>query len=267
MDLKNVNDNCVDCMVSFLPDNPDIEVFRECCRVLKPGAFAFFVSAPRQDVSARMILKLENAGFYIKFSAINWCYGTGMPNGLEKATRMQLNVTEPVTEIAKKLDGAFAGHQPNPGYKFIFVVMKPLTEKTFIDQAMKTMKGITWLDDCRIPLVGSDFIKFGRFPANLLVSNDALNDGKIYQSSDYGDVGSFSKYFDLDAWYKAKFKTDDAPEEDKLREYFKTMGSREGDVVLDPFNDAYNDEAVIKQLEADHANQLKLETKDLDGWL
>ncbi|MBP1611297.1 MAG: hypothetical protein H6Q04_3532 [Acidobacteria bacterium] len=29
--------------------------------------------------------------------------------------------------------------------------MKPLKEKTFTEQAESNGKGITWLDDCRIP--------------------------------------------------------------------------------------------------------------------
>ena len=29
---------------------PDIEIFKECLRVLKPGSFAFVMSAPRSDV-------------------------------------------------------------------------------------------------------------------------------------------------------------------------------------------------------------------------
>lgn len=233
MDFTKINDNSVDCMVSFLPDNPDIEILRDCIRVLMHGAFAFFVSSVQQDISCKIILKMEDVGFETDFSSYSW--------------------------VSKGEGGRLKT-------KMVIVAMKPLSEKTYVDQALANGHGITWLDDCRIP-AGDGDIEHGRFPANILVSDDALNDGKIYRSKDYGDVGSFSKYFDLDAWYKAKFETDDAPKEDRLREYFKTMGSREGDVVLDPFNDAYNDEAVIKQLEADHANRLKLETKDLDGWL
>jgi hypothetical protein len=33
----------------------------------------------------------------------------------------------------------------------IIVAMKPLKEKTFTEQAESNGKGITWLDDCRIP--------------------------------------------------------------------------------------------------------------------
>jgi outer membrane protein assembly factor BamA len=92
-------------------------------------------------------------------------------------------------------------------------------------------KGISWIDDCRI---GTDIITskpgmkpnnfqgvnsnsnkqkvlehsyMGRFPANLLVSDDALNDGikpnKGHRAkskvSGYGD--SKSRYYDIDKWF------------------------------------------------------------------
>ena len=36
--------------------------------------------------------------------------------------------------------------------------MKPLSEKTYVDQALKNGKGITWLDDGRIPVVDEPVI-------------------------------------------------------------------------------------------------------------
>ena len=119
-------------------------------------------------------------------------------------------------------------------------------------------KGISWFDDCRIPFVdegdmmkptiatrdefndykktegrenirqGGGFIKQsniqGRFPANLLISDDMLNDGVItkqshrtYKPTDksaslfgnspqahgvgIGDKGSNSRYYDIDKWF------------------------------------------------------------------
>jgi site-specific DNA-methyltransferase (adenine-specific) len=38
---------------------PSVEIWKECLRVLKPGCFAFVMSAPRSDVQAEMILKLK----------------------------------------------------------------------------------------------------------------------------------------------------------------------------------------------------------------
>ena len=61
--------------------------------------------------------------------------------------------TEPATEEAKKLDGAFAGFQPKPAVEVIIVAMKPCDEKTYADQALSNGKGVTYLDDCRIPYV------------------------------------------------------------------------------------------------------------------
>jgi hypothetical protein len=124
-------------------------------------------------------------------------------------------------------------------------------------------KGVSWIDDCRIPFEVEDwnsamnkrksFIKIGgghqdlyvggklnnpidtiksidpqgRFPANLLVSDDMLNDGVISKSNGhkrnnkktqtiYGggkgfppiaventpdDKGSNSRYYDIDKWF------------------------------------------------------------------
>ena len=134
--------------------------------------------------------------------------------------------------------------------------------KTYVEQALKNRHGITWLDDGRIPFeADDDKYKYkkcggssfgvgggidgtreypavsnpqGRFPANLLVSDDVLDDGRIQKSGtairhnkgyvgsqniaftqsrpdwkeDYGigDTGSFSRYFDLDKWFEKKLK-------------------------------------------------------------
>jgi hypothetical protein len=112
-------------------------------------------------------------------------------------------------------------------------------------------KGISWIDDCRIPFVdgvekpsayqarkgGFQDVYVGgtteytnkqntqgRFPANLLVSDDMLNDGSvssIKQNKDYippneansihnysrgkysgiQDKGTNSRYYDIDKWF------------------------------------------------------------------
>jgi hypothetical protein len=191
-------------------------------------------------------------------------------------------ITEPATDEAKRMDGSYAGINLKPAVEVIIVANKPLSEKTYTDQALSNGKGITWLDDCRIPYknepvpyrdlakqksysvnqvqaskgdewIGNDQ---GRYPANLLVSDDVL--------------GNTSRFFSLEAWAEVNIKDlpeqvqqclpflivpkaskkekntglDNAfPEKDKhitvkpikLMSYLITMGSREGDVVLDPF--------------------------------
>lgn len=365
---------------------PPSEAWKEVLRVLKPGAFAFVHCSPRQDLLARMIIHLEDAGFKTGFTSLYHVYASGFPKGqnLSKAADKKsgakrkitglkkkpgkrktyaqdkwtinnqdtigLYETTPATPEAKKLQGAFAGYQPKPALELILVAMKPLSKKTYLDQALENGKGCTWLDDCRIPTKKADQaamerantpnsgqfkedrLKFGdctrkirsagkynsslgRYPANLLVSNDALNDGTNHKSgsmvidkrgetSIFGcgtaknkagykaqaNNGSFSRYFDLDAWAKARLpeqaqktwpylivpkaspreknegvtgpqkskptlgefgdnpgrktpKTSDTPRANhhptvkpvKLAAYLIALGSKRGDVILDPF--------------------------------
>jgi len=453
--LKEIDDNSVDLIAtdpsygySFMNKDWDkalasVAIWKECLRVLKPGAFAFVMSAPRQDVLSRVIVNLSDAGFKTDFTSIYWAYASGFTKAANisklidkrykkrkeydelgiflKNARINLNKTtediskffpsktggltgcvsnwenalavptitqwiilkrelnfdnsfdwlieqktkryeaaereitgigkqrslnstsycfgksliyekkrKSATNLAKKLDGSYAGFQPKPAVEVILVCMKPLSEKSYTEQAMSNGKGITWLDDCRIPSNdkegGSGHINFaqqhsernenhkersfnredqkteGRFPANLLVSDDALNDGKVTKGvsgggpKEYGggggwdnkinrqvikqffnDSGSFSRYFDLDSW-EAQFiitpkaskseknkgldnfieeKVNDGREIDvdnpfqrgktqrqnihptvkpvSLFKYLITMGSREGDLILDPF--------------------------------
>ena len=80
--LKKLESNSVDCLVtdppygiSFMAKSwdkavPDVQIWKECLRVLKPGAFGFVMSLPRSDVQAEMIVKLKEAGFEVAFSPI-----------------------------------------------------------------------------------------------------------------------------------------------------------------------------------------------------
>jgi len=407
--LKEIESNIIDEMCTdppygygFMNKSWDksivsVNIWKECLRVLKPGAFAFVMSAPRQDVLSHMIVNLSDAGFKTDFTSIYWAYATGFPkaaniskmvdkrNGIivdsqkftsylkekrleknltkkeideilgtttlyswfegrpagitlptkeyylklkkildlddrfdilierEEAQReiightnngaksiygnnfesSKLNLTKSSTDRAKKLDGSYAGFQPKPAVEVILVCMKPLSEKNYVEQAMSNGKGVTWIDDCRIPYQSDDDkekskIGFtgkildpqkdwndnkidrteyiptqGRFPANLLVSDDALNNE--------------SRYFDLDKWEAQfiitpkpskseknkgldnfieqkvndgrKIDADNAFQRGKtqrqnthptvkpvsLFKYLVTMGSRENDLVLDPF--------------------------------
>jgi len=277
---------------------PRVEIWKECLRVLKSGAFAFVMSAPRSDVQAEMILKLKEAGFEVGFSPIYWAYASGFPKasniskmvdkrlGIEpkivgknpnhrsmKETNSMVgephsgngDLTKPSSQEAKELDGLFGGFQPKPAVEVVLVVMKPCSEKTFVEQALKNGHGGTWLGNCRIPYASENdkdatmregFLQDirggnygiakperredlgrltignndGRFPANLLVSNNVLDNGEITKSTnnrlnkigtptnsptsfgladkncEYNDVGGFSRYFSLDAWWDSQVK-------------------------------------------------------------
>lgn len=297
---------------------PPVAVWKECLRVLKPGAFAFVMSGPRMDCLSEMGRRLAEAGFETAFSPIFWAYASGFPKAMNmgKAAQKQADgypqggpdprspghgkykagcsddnprgqgfgagpgsyMRETVkTKIpkatltdaeARALDGSYAGFQPKPSVEVVIVAMKPLEYNTYIDQALDNRKGVTWLDDCKIPYESSDdkgeqaaknphtvhadnqvYGDYsmctepweqpkGRFPANLLASDNAVDDGRVTKSSGgagekscgalgdsvygkydkahgahaggLGDIGSFSRYFSLDAWWAEKLK--DLPE-------------------------------------------------------
>jgi DNA modification methylase len=433
--LKLLPNDSVDLVVtdppygySFMGKNwdkavPSVEIWKETLRVLKPGAFAFIMSAPRQDVLSQMIVRIGEAGFKTDFTSLYWTYASGFPKAMNigkmvdkrngrneeqfkalgnylsekiidsdsvcakkvafspalvrfwrigeripnKETYLKLkelysldsrfdeliereeaereivgkkenqmsgwntdgstkfvdrDITLAETPKAKALDGSYGGFQPKPAVEVIIVAMKPLSEKTYVDQALKNGKGITWLDDTRIPgqykdpkprqnkeqsIFSSPKIlevnTQGRFPANLLVSDDVLNDGRITKGTDnprhnskdsdiygkynpstsygFADSGSYSRYFDLDKWAntlpflitpKASKSEKNRGLEDiketqvmggggtnsdvssaygavkakqsnshptvkplKLMSYLITLGSREGDTILEPF--------------------------------
>jgi len=334
---------------------PSIEIWQECLRALKSGAFAFIMSSPRLDCLSQTAYKLQKTGFDISFTPIFWAYASGFPKALNisKAVDKRFGVertrvpatgnlhnskvshgwsereysgdmadTTPITPQAKALDGSYAGFQPKPSVEVIIVAMKPLSEKTFVDQALKNRKGITWLDDGRIPykdesawwriqkegcwiahniygdrkrLLKQYGNQQGRFPANLLASDNILDNEIAKESSslssidndvtyDYEDLALFSRYFDLDRWFRERIKLlpksvqktfpflivpkpskkekrlriisrpKDKPfhhyttEQNKLSgifhptvkplklmHYLITIGSREGDIILDPF--------------------------------
>ena len=81
-ELKKMDDDSVDLLCTdppygygFMGKNwdqtlPPRKIFEECLRVLKPGSFAFVMSAPRSDVQYRMVQMLEEVGFKVGFLSL-----------------------------------------------------------------------------------------------------------------------------------------------------------------------------------------------------
>ena len=215
------------------------------------------VVGQRKDILEKQAKDLERG-----YRKIKDRYDKGAPERNNGFKTVSADVTEPESDEAKQLEGSYVGYQPKPAVEVILVCMKPIEEKSYIDQAMKNGKGVTWLDDCRVPYQSEKDLKSatfgtqtdiknnnfnnnrpsdghvfakdvegnpdGRFPANLIVQDDVLNDGKNRKTtwiSDkhqnnrdgdflgsmkhpgnqvYNDEGSFSRFYDLDAWWKSQ---------------------------------------------------------------
>ena len=88
--MKKMEASSVDCIVTDPPYRinmmlspkikfddekiPQIEIWEECLRVLKPGGFAFIMCASRSDKMAELINELSEVGFVTKFTPIFWTY-------------------------------------------------------------------------------------------------------------------------------------------------------------------------------------------------
>ena len=118
-----------------------VPIWEEALRVLKPGSFSFVMSAPRSDVQMVMLQTLQEAGFDVSFTPIYWTYATGFPKAMNVGKKTE----------KENLEGSYAGYQPKPAVEIVIVAMKPLDQNTYVGQALNNQKGVTWLDDCRIP--------------------------------------------------------------------------------------------------------------------
>ena len=199
-----------------------VPIWKEALRVLKPGALSFIMSAPRSDVQTIMVQTLVEAGFDVSFTPIYWAYATGFPKAMNigKAVDKRLNKKRevigkkpnpkfdmdmrypnddggwlgreefnieggPASDEAKSLDGSYAGYQPKPAVEVVIVAMKPLEQKGYLDQALDNQKGVTWLDDCRIPFAGmSDKEQFDKDNVAGMMNFDGKyekGEGKMYE--------------------------------------------------------------------------------------
>jgi len=210
------------------------------------------------------ISKAINKAAGVEFSSTP-AAGVGFMNSDNDGYNMTMNQLKQEgesTKEAKKFKGF--GSNLKPAHEPICMARKPLSEKTIVDNVLKHGTGGLNIDACRIPYISDkdkpDDItggqarfqqsiknqgyrpyteglpankqedKYvsapqGRFPANVLVSDDALNDGIDTKSgkdcirqkegffmehgglgdkgdiqTTYGDEGSKSRYFNIDIW-------------------------------------------------------------------
>lgn len=191
--LKTLADNSVDSIVTDPPyelgfmgkhwDKSgiayDIDLWRECLRVLKPGGHLLSFGGTR--TYHRMACAIEDAGFEIR-DQIQWIYGSGFPKSLDiskqfdkingtyapilvptKEGNQKYNrgttystdthtgfrdISTPVCDEAQQWEGW--GTALKPANEPICLARKPLSEKTVASNVLKWGTGGLNIDGCRI---------------------------------------------------------------------------------------------------------------------
>jgi site-specific DNA-methyltransferase (adenine-specific) len=275
--LKTIKDGSIDLLATDPPYGiefmgkswdkvlPDKEIWSECYRVLKPGAFIAVMSSPRSDVLYRMIKDLEDAGFDMSFSPILWAYHTGFPkasdtskmldkrlgaernvvgideerykrlknqtekyispNGLETTNR-DFTITEPSTDLAKKYEGSKLGFQPKPVVEHIIIGMKPHGSKSYIDNVLN-FEALP--DNIKMTYPFLQVPKPAKSEKDFgLTGEDKPSIRHIRQNEGRKDAGSLVSSI-------PRKNNHPTTKPVKLMSYIITLFTREGDFVLDPF--------------------------------
>ena len=154
----------------------NVELWRECLRVLKPGGHLLAFSGTR--TYHRMAVAIEDAGFEVR-DMIEWIYGSGFPKSLNvgKAVDKLQNNEREIIEIRIKKAGDITGRNFNrggdypdkeltktkgtsewegwgtalkPAHEPICMARKPLAEKTVAENVLKWGTGGLNIDGCRV---------------------------------------------------------------------------------------------------------------------
>ena len=206
--LKEINDNSIDSIITDPPyelgfmgkswDNSgiayNIELWKECLRVLKPGGHLLAFSGTR--TYHRMAVAIEDAGFEVR-DMIEWVYGSGFPKSLNIGKAGDFTGGEyDLTKGTSEYEGW--GTALKPAHEPICMARKPLAEKTVAENCLKWGTGGINIDESRVegippsvlqPPLGvkkAEIYNFatgearngemsnsskGRFPANLIHDN------------------------------------------------------------------------------------------------
>lgn len=146
--LKELENNSVDSIVTDPPyelgfmgkswDNTgianNIEMWKECLRVLKPGGHLLAFSGTR--TYHRMASAIEDAGFEVR-DMIEWIYASGFPKSL--------NIHKKDSRCPEGWGTAL-----KPAHEPICMARKPLAEKTVAENCLKYGTGGINIDESRV---------------------------------------------------------------------------------------------------------------------
>lgn len=220
--LSGIGDQSIDALITDPPYGigfqthewdkslPNKQIWTDCLRVMKPGAFGLVFSAVR--LMHRLMVDLEDSGFIIK-DVLFWVYLNGMPKsrnvglnidkelgeeskvvgqytyvqgykkgGADTYTNQQRkNKYKPSSVLGQKYDGAGLGIKP--AYEPIILIQKPLAKGTNVaENVIQYGTGALNLEDTRIPFakgegeVGHNPHPKGRVAANIL-RTESMEDG------------------------------------------------------------------------------------------
>ena len=236
---------------------PDVQIWKDCLRVMKPGAFGIVFSAVR--LMHRLMVQLEETGFLIK-DVLFWVNLNGMPKsrnvgleidkehntpsevvghyqyvqGYKKDGAENYHAGEgkpifkPASELGQKYDGAGLGIKP--AYEPMILIQKPIEQGFNIAQnIVKHGTGALNLEETRLPYeenehkVGHNPHPKGRVSANILRA-EPLHDG-------------YDKFFLIPKVRQSKesFNTHPTLKPVALMQHMVKLISFEQQTVLDPF--------------------------------
>ena len=274
IELQKVQDNSVDFMAtdppygySFMGKSwdktlPDTEIWKETFRVLKEGSFICVMAAPRTDVLWRICRDLEEAGFDMSFTNIEWVYHSGFPKasdtskhidkrlGVDREVigknpnhrdsealyelgfqggRSNGDISKSNTDIGKKYEGSKLGFQPKPAREIIIVGMKPFKEKSYIDKVLN-YEELPENIQRTYPLIQTP--KPSKKEKDMGLSGEEKEATNQYKNSKYSYQANGTK---TQAKLLPRKNTHPTIKPIKLMSYLITLFTRDGDYVLDPF--------------------------------
>jgi DNA modification methylase len=143
-----------------------IPIFRQCLRVLKPGAHGLVWALPR--TSHWTATALEEAGFEVRDLFQHW-FGSGFPKSMDisKAIDKAAGAAREVTEEAKRWEGW--GTALKPAVEMWWLVRKPLNGSV-VENVLSLGTGALNIDASRIGIATH---AAGRWPSHLLLTHAA----------------------------------------------------------------------------------------------